>query len=123
MALQNALTLKRGNTLVINYTNQDNTPVAQGGPQPISLSGATIYFTVKVNPGWDTTANDSSAIWQLTSTGNTGNTCTFTSTPVETWVNPQTYAWDITVDYGSGNVITTVSGTIQIIGTPTNKAS
>jgi hypothetical protein len=113
------IVLNRGNTLVLNYTNQDNsTP-----PLPISLSGATLYFTVKANPGWDTVANDSTALWQITSTGNSGNTATFTSTPVNTWVTPGVYDWDITINYGSGNVITVVTGTIQIVGVPTNKAS
>ena len=113
------LALTRGNTLIINYTNQDNsTP-----PNPISLNGATCYFTVKPSPGYDSSATDSTATWQIISTGNTGNTCTFTSTAAQTWVTPATYYWDITIKYADGTVVTPVSGTIQISGTPTNAAS
>lgn len=117
----NQLSLLRGNTLIINYTNQDNsTP-----PDPISLEFATIYFTVKPSPGYDDSTNDSTATWQVISTNNTDNTCTFTSTPEQTWVTPGTYFWDITIDYGSDqtNVITPLTGTIRITGIPTNVAS
>lgn len=115
------IVLNRGNTLIVNYTNEDNADP----PNPISLSGATIYFTVKANPGWDNSVNDSTALWQITSTGNSGNTCSFTSTPEDTWVTPGTYFWDITIDYNSNetNVITPLTGTIQIIGISTNRAS
>ena len=109
------LSLIRGNTLVINYTNQDTSG------NPISLSGATVYFTVKNSPGWDSVANDSSALWQVVSSGNSGNTCTFTSTPANTWQTPGTYYWDVTIEYSSSNVITPLQGTILIIGTPTNE--
>jgi hypothetical protein len=119
MAKTNALTLTRGNTLITNYTNQDNsTP-----PNAISLVGATVYFTVKPSPGYDSSTNDSTATWQVISTENTGNTCTFKSLPAQTWVAPATYKWDITIDYGSNNVVTAMSGTIAIVGTPTNSAS
>lgn len=111
------LQLVRGNSLIINFKNQDSSG------NPISLNGATIYFTVKKTPGYDSTADDSTAQWQITSTGNTGNTCSFTSTPVQTWVNPDTYYWDITIKYADGSVVTPSQGTIEIIGTPTNKAS
>ena len=115
----NKLSLVRGNTLIINYVNQDNaTP-----PNPISLNGATCYFTVKKTPGYDSIPNDSSALWQVISTGNTGNTCTFTSTAIQTWVDPGTYYWDITLKYLDGTVITPVYGQITIIGVPTNSAS
>lgn len=111
----NKLSVIRGNTLVINYTNEDTSA------NPISLNGATLYFTVKGPPGYDSIANDSSAIWQITSTGNVGNTCTFTCTPADTWQPPLTYDWDITIEYSSANVITPMQGTIVIVPTPTNK--
>lgn len=117
----NQLSLYRGNTLIINYTNQDNSTPAQ----PISLLGATIYFTVKASPGYSDSATDADATWQVVSTSNTGNTCTFTSTPEQTWVTPANYDWDITIDYNSDqtNVVTPMTGTIRITGIPTNKAS
>lgn len=111
------LTLPRGNTLVINFTVGDTS-----GDQAI-LNGATIYFTVKPSPGWDTVQNDSSATWQVVSTGNTGNTCQFKSTAVQTWVQPSTYNWDITIQFADGSVITAQTGTIQIVPVATNKAS
>lgn len=111
--------IPRGNTMIINFTNQtNNTP-----PEPISLLGATIAFTVKAPPGYDDVANDSSALWSINSTDNTGNTCTFTSSPVNTWQQPGTYDFDITINYNNGNVVTPVTGTIQIVGIPTNRES
>ena len=115
--MANALKLVRGNTLVLNYTGVDSAGNA------ISLTGATLYFTVKQKPGWDTDAVDGSALWQITSTGNISNKATFTSLPAQTWVTPGTYDWDITIKYADGTVVTPLQGTIQIIGTPTNKAS
>jgi hypothetical protein len=113
------ITLPRGNTLVINFTNQDNsTP-----PNPISLLGATIAFTVKSPPGWDIIANDSTALWLINSTGNTGNTCTFTSAPADTWQLPGTYDFDITVNYNNGNVVTPITGQIVITPIATNRES
>ncbi len=111
------LTLPRGNTLVINFTVSDT------NSDPAILSGATIYFTVKPSPGWDTTQNDSTATWQIVSTGNTGNTCKFVSTASDTWVLPSTYFWDITIQFVDGSVITPQNGTLLIVGTATNKAS
>lgn len=113
------IVLPRGNTLVLNYTNQDNS----NPPNPISLSGATVHFTVKSLPGYDNTQNDSTALWKKDVTGMTGNTCTITSLPADTWQQPGTYPFDITIDYGGGNVITPITGTIQIVGIPTNRAS
>lgn len=115
------INITRGNTLVINYTNQDNsTP-----PNPISLSGATIYFTVKPVQ-WDTSSTDATAIFQIVSSGNTGNTCTFTATATQTELLLPTnspYYWDITIAYADSQVITPISGQINVTGTPTNKAS
>lgn len=111
------LQVDRGNTLIINYTNQDTNGNA------ISLAGATVYFTVKTSPGYDTTANDSTALWKIDTPVASGNTCTITSTPANTWQTPGTYFWDITIDYGGGSVVTAVQGNIQIIGIPTNRAS
>lgn len=111
------LTLPRGNTLVVNFIAADT-----NGDQHI-LQGATIYFTVKPSPGWDTVQNDSSATWQVVSTGNTGNTCQFVSSATQTWVQPSTYYWDITIQFQDGSVITAQNGTLLIVGTPTNKAS
>jgi hypothetical protein len=111
------MSLPRGNTLIINYTNQDN------AGNPISLSGATIYFTAKPSPGYDSVANDSTATWQVTSSGNTGNTCTLTVPATKTWVAPATYYWDITIQYTDGSVVTPLTGTILISGIATNIAS
>jgi anionic cell wall polymer biosynthesis LytR-Cps2A-Psr (LCP) family protein len=111
------LSLKRGNTLILNFTNLDGTG------EPISLLGATISFTVKGPPGYDNVGNDSSAVWKIDSSGNTGNTCTFVSTPEDTWVQPQTYDWDITVKYADGTVSTVLTGTLVIIGIATNRDS
>lgn len=113
------LTLRRGNSLIINYTNQDNSTPAQ----PISLLGSTLYFTVKSSPGYDNSTNDSTAVWQISSTGNTGNIATFISTPENTWVAPATYYWDVTIEYADGSVVTPLTGTIKITGIPTNRLS
>lgn len=113
----NKMIINRGNTLIMNYVNQDTSG------NPISLVGATIYFTVKATPGWDTVADDTSAIWKLSSTGNSGNSCTFTSTPTETWVAPATYFWDITIIYSDGSVITPLVGNLVINPISTNRAS
>lgn len=118
---QNTLTITRGNTLIVNYTNQDNsTP-----PNPISLAGATIYFTVKPVQ-WDTSATDSTAVFQLVSSGNTGNTCTFTASAAQTenlLPTNSPYYWDITILYPNQQVITPMSGQLKVMGTPTNRAS
>lgn len=117
---QTNLSVGRGNSLFINYTNQDNsTP-----PNPISLSGATIYFTVKAVP-WDTSATDTSAIFQIVSQGNTANTCTFSILPAQTeLLDPgTTYYYDITIAYSNGVVVTPIYGEIAVNPTVTNKAS
>lgn len=111
------LSIVRGNTLIVNFTNVD------ASNNPISLVGATVYFTVKSPPGWDTSVADTTALWQLTSTGNTGNTCTLTSSPAQTWVAPGNYDYDITIKYLDGTVVTPVMGTLEVTGTPTNAAS
>ena len=118
--MNNNLSIKRGNSLFINYTNQDNS----SPPLPISLSGATLYFTVKSVP-WDTNASDSSAIFQVLSSGNTGNTCTFSISPAQTeLLSPGTnYYYDITISYANGVVVTPIYGDIKVNPTVTNKAS
>lgn len=105
----------RGKTLIINYTNQDTSGNA------ISLAGATVHFTVKA-AAWSTDSTDADALWKLDQTVASGNTCTFTSTPANTTQVPGTYYWDITINYGGNNQVTALTGTIQIIGTPTNRS-
>lgn len=109
------LKVTRGNTLICNYTNQDTSGNA------ISLAGATVHFTVK-STQYSTNATDSDALWKIDQTVASGNTCTLTSTPANTTQTPGTYYWDVTINYGGGNVVTALSGTIQIIGTPTNRS-
>lgn len=111
------LTLPRGNTLVINFA------VSNTAGSTNILNGATIYFTVKSSPGYDNSTNDATAKWQIISTGNTGNTCTLTSTAENTWQEPNTYYWDITIAYSNGSVVTPNTGTINIVGIATNAAS
>lgn len=111
------LSIPRGNTLILNYAQTDTSS------NPISIDGASVYFTVKPTPGYDSVANDSSATWQIISTGNTGNSCTLTSTAVQTWQLPATYFWDISVVYSGGTKITPFTGTISIVGIATNEGS
>ena len=125
--MANNLTITRGNTLVINYTNQDNS----SPPNPISLTGALVYFTVKPVQ-YDTSVTDSTAIFQLSvgsgiviGTGSNTNLATITATAVQTELltpGAATY-YDITIKYANGQVITPISGQLKVIGTPTNVAS
>lgn len=125
--MANNLTITVGNTLVINYTNQTNA----NPPAPISLTGATVYITVKSVP-YDTSANDSTAIFQLTTANggivlNSSNSSQFTATATAVQTELLTpglpYYWDITIKYANGQVITPVTGQITVKPTTTNSAS
>ena len=124
--MANSLTITRGNTLVMNYTNQDNS----SPPKPISLTGALVYFTVKPVQ-YDTSVTDSTAIFQLSvgsgivlNTTST-NLATITATAAQTELLTPGLSpyYDITIKYSNGQVITPISGQIKVIGTPTNVAS
>lgn len=119
MATQNKITVKRGNTLVINYTNQDNASPAN----PISMAGGTVYFTVKTVL-YDTDNTDSAAVLSLTQAVVAGNTVTLKATAPQTLsITPATYNWDLTVKYANGDVITPFTGSFVVTGTPTNRGS
>lgn len=120
MAVRNTITVKRGNTLVINYVNQDNAAT----PNPISMSGGTVYFTVKNTPGYDTDNTDSAAVLAINISVTSGNLATIKATATQILaILPGTYEYDITVKYANGDVITPFTAPFVVTGTPTNRGS
>lgn len=120
MAVRNTITVKRGNTLVLNYVNQDNAAT----PNPISMAGGTVYFTVKNTPGYDTDTTDSTARLKIDIPVVSGNMATIKATANQVLgVTPGTYEYDITVKYANGDVITPFTAPFIVTGTPTNRGS
>lgn len=91
-----------------------------------SLVGATVRFTMK-STQYDDTADDSTAAVKKDLTNGTADgTITITLAPSDTaTLEPGKYYYDIKVDLHSDGttVYETDNGTIQLLGSPTNRLS
>lgn len=118
--------IKRGNTYRFTYTHQHN-----GAPS--TLTGATVYFTVKEKES-DDVADDSSAIIRivttahLTQSGATLGQTVIEATPAQTLsafngsglIKKGTYSFDLKVKHADGTQFTEEEGKVKVDTAPTN---
>lgn len=112
------LTITRGTSFPITWKYVKNGVAAD-------LTGATVYFTVKTDQ-YDSDTDDSDAVMFATITNHSdpkNGTTRWTLTPAGTFKEPGTYHYDILVKEADGNVYPAAEGDVEIIGTPTNRAS
>ena len=109
-------TITRGATFPLFYVHQEDCKVYTG-------DDLTVFFTVKTVE-WDTVMDDSTAIIKSqSSTPDNDHTydlslsASQTSTP-----EPGSYFWDIRVRYPGGRIFKTIGGSVDIIGSPTNRS-
>lgn len=91
---------------------------------PVSLVGATLYFTVKDNE-YDKITDDNSALIKKTVSSHTdaeNGKSVIKLTPQDTWVKPGTYRYDVQVKEANGDVFELLEGNFVIDGAPTNRS-
>lgn len=124
--MANLPTIKRGNTYRFTYTHLHN-----GAPE--SLTGATIYFTVKDNES-DDAADDSTAAIRIITTshlpqsGATLGKSVITATPAQTLtrydgsglIQKGTYSFDLKIKHADGTQFTEEEGKVKVDTAPTN---
>lgn len=117
--MSSKLTITRGTTYNLTFYYQDSTGAA------LSLTGATVFFTVK-SAEYDTDATDTTALIEKTVTSHTdaaGGISTIALTPTDTYVTPGNYYYDIRVKDVDGNIYKMIEGRVVIDGSPTNRTS
>lgn len=113
------LKIPRGTTYAIDVVYKKNGVAA-------TLVGATIRFTVKAEE-WDTDADDDpSGLIRKNVTSHTdaaNGLSTITLTDTDTYLDPDTYHYDIKVEEVDGDIYKLDEGTVVIDGSPTNRTS
>lgn len=113
----NDITIFRNRTYPFKYRHTDTTGAA------VSLSGATVYFTVKMDE-WDTDATDSAALIQKTITAHTdadGGLTEWEITDADTDLEPGKYYYDVIVEFNGKSQPPSLYGRFTVTGTPTNR--
>lgn len=111
------LEVDRGTTVTISgvYTE---------GGVATDITGASIRFTVKPT-SWDTDADDSDAT--ITKAGSivdaSAGTYSITLTDTDTYVDPDTYYYDIKIELASGTIHKLSGGKFKVLPTVTNRTS
>lgn len=107
----------RNRTYPMKYRHTDS------DGNPVSLVGATVYFTVKTEQ-WNDDTTDASALIKKTITSHTNaaqGITDWTLTDVDMHVDPDNYYYDIIVEYAGQSQPPSLYGRFKVIGTPTNR--
>ena len=107
----------RNRSYPITYKHTDS------AGDPVSLVGATVYFTVKVE-SWDTNMTDSDALIKKTITTHSNPTqgiTTFTIDDADTNIDAGKYNYDLVVEYAGKSEPPSLYGRFIVTGTPTNR--
>ena len=111
------ITIFRNRSYPITYNHVDS------NGDPVSLVGATVYFTVK-EEAWDTDATDTDALIKKTITTHSnpaeGET-TFTLDDADTNIDAGKYNYDVVVEFDGLSEPPSLYGRFTVVGTPTNR--
>jgi len=115
------LTVIRGDTLTLNFTVTDQSDVA------VDLTGKTLFFTVKKKGTRGSDSDDSQAL--LAGSQDTFDdppsgeaTIAFTATQTNSLV-PGLYIYDVQIVDGSGNVVSSFTGTFEVLADVTRRTA
>ena len=114
------ITIDRATDIAITFQYYES-----DGTTKRTLTGATVYFTVKDN-SWDDDADDSEAIISKDITSHTDaatGLTTITLTDLQTNVEPKKYYYDVTVKESDGLIYKATEGRCTIESVVTNRAA
>lgn len=103
-------------TITFQYYESNGTTIR-------TLTGATVFFTVKEN-SFDTSTTDATALITKTVTSHTDAVLGLTTillTKAQTTVDPNSYFYDVRVKEVDGSIHLATYGRCIIQGTPTNR--
>lgn len=113
----NDITIFRNRTYPFTYNHTDTAGAA------VSLTGATVYFTVK-SVWWDSSAADTTALIQKTITSHTdpdAGVTEWTINDSDTDIAPGRYYYDVVVEFDGKSQPPSLYGKFTVTGTPTNR--